>query len=238
MNARDIFYQSSVTLFHAVVANNLPSARESLESGAEANWVGVYDRRTPLMLAALRGNLEMISLLHSFGADIHVKSSNQGMDALSFAVANAHPEACRLLLELGAGWTCSTPHIILTRLGYGLEKFEETGFDDWVTTFCPKLFGCFSLLVEWSHRRGCDEHPQVCICRTSSQWCLNTLFVHHSELFVIPLPEHQNNPRYMYTVLCDWSDLFLDPSPNESLTVRLGKWMISALNTVSANGAS
>jgi hypothetical protein len=234
MNSRDIFVQYSERLFHAVVTNNITVARESLERGAAANWVGVYDRRTPLMLASVLGNVEMINLLHIWGADPHMRSTNQGLDALSFAISNGHLEACSLLLHLGVVWKCSVPSLIISRLHYGLGKFEESGSGDWATNFCMNVFVCFQVILEWKNRRVCEDEPvtqppvQVCDCQ---QWWLYDVFVHHPELFMIPLPEHRAVPAYVYAVFCDWLQLFGDEvtddeDTNESscIALRLQEW--------------
>src|SRR5688500_3608210 len=51
-----------------------------------------------LMLAAIRGHLEMVRLLAAYGADLNPS----GWTPLHYCASGGHTEVCRLLLELGA----------------------------------------------------------------------------------------------------------------------------------------
>ena len=56
---------------------------------------------TPLMLASLKGNIELVSLLIKHGADKNARSDN-GETALSIAMQNRHLEIVNLLEKTGA----------------------------------------------------------------------------------------------------------------------------------------
>ena len=56
---------------------------------------------TPLMVAAMVGNVEMIQLLIEHGANINTETSGH-QNALTYAMESGHDEAARLLREAGA----------------------------------------------------------------------------------------------------------------------------------------
>jgi uncharacterized protein len=90
----------------------------------EAN--GFIANRTPLMLAAFRGDIVTVRALLMGGADVNARDKD-GDTALMFAAYRGHTEIVSLLLDYGAnvyararnGWTAKraaesghTPHIV------------------------------------------------------------------------------------------------------------------------------
>lgn len=59
----------------------------------------------PLLRAAQRGDCASLKLLHAHGADLHARSGLFGRSALALAAERGHPEACEVLLGLGANAT-------------------------------------------------------------------------------------------------------------------------------------
>ena len=87
-------------LIEAVEALNLQEVQDAIEAGAEINVAndGGY---TPLMLAALRGNEEIVDLLISKGANVNV-ATKWGATALTRAAQDGHLFIVELLLSNGA----------------------------------------------------------------------------------------------------------------------------------------
>ena len=75
----------------------LESLNGLIESDSE---VEIIDQQgvTPLMLAATKGNLEIVKLLLAKGADI-TKTSKEGKTALNYAMANGHIKITTILTE-------------------------------------------------------------------------------------------------------------------------------------------
>ena len=97
-------------LVSATEANDLPKVCEYLRRGAnvEAIESGSCYKRTPLMIAANDGHMELAKLLHTNGANVNRQSGNhvcgfQGAwSALMYATAGDHLELARWLLDSGA----------------------------------------------------------------------------------------------------------------------------------------
>jgi hypothetical protein len=84
----------------AIERGDVKRARAWLEAGLPPDYVG--DRiGTGLMIAAWEGNIEMMELFHSRGADINRTTVN-GEQALLFAAWRGHFDATRWLLDRGA----------------------------------------------------------------------------------------------------------------------------------------
>lgn len=82
------------SIFYAAMANDLGAARYYVEAGQP---VDIKDKfgRTPLMLAAERGSVEVIRLLLKAGADPSV-TTKEGLTAASFAWS---PEVRQILMQ-------------------------------------------------------------------------------------------------------------------------------------------
>lgn len=83
-----------------IEAGDVQSAREWLDQGLDPNFMA--DRiGTGLMIGAWEGNLEMMNLFLSRGADIN-RANAEGEQALMLAAWQGHAEAVRWLLARGA----------------------------------------------------------------------------------------------------------------------------------------
>ena len=69
-----------------------------LEKGADVNAKGEYSGWSPLFMAARNGNIELLNLLLSYGADASAKSSVRNRTALMEAVRRRKGEAVKALL--------------------------------------------------------------------------------------------------------------------------------------------
>jgi ankyrin repeat protein len=72
----------------------------SLLEGVDMPWRGLGYRRTPLIHAAARGQLEIVELLTEKGADIHATTS-LAQTALHWAAQEGHEEVVAYLLDKG-----------------------------------------------------------------------------------------------------------------------------------------
>jgi uncharacterized protein len=59
------------------------------------------NEHTPLMIAALEGDMEAVDYLLAGGAQVNAKD-NEGRTALMFAVVNSHPKIVKALIRAGA----------------------------------------------------------------------------------------------------------------------------------------
>jgi hypothetical protein len=78
-----------------------------LRLGTDADTLAGYSLTTPLMAAALRGQVETVELLLDRGAGID-RQNLHGKTALYLAAQNGHAPVVRLLLERGADPRIST----------------------------------------------------------------------------------------------------------------------------------
>ena len=72
-----------------------------LDKGADVNAKASDSARTPLMLAAAKGEAEMVKILLEKGADANI-SDTSGKTALELAEETGHTEIVHLLLDVGA----------------------------------------------------------------------------------------------------------------------------------------
>jgi hypothetical protein len=75
--------------------------RALLGSGASPDSWGIDFTSPAIVYAAEKGNLEIVKLLISKGADVNVRDSN-GNSALEIAQRNRHAEIATLLIQAGA----------------------------------------------------------------------------------------------------------------------------------------
>ena len=90
-------------LLHAAGNDQVDMAVLLLDAGADINARGNHVGNAPLHMAALGNASGVIELLARSGVDIDVKNpSSSGLTPLLIAVRQAHTDAVRTLLELGA----------------------------------------------------------------------------------------------------------------------------------------
>ncbi len=99
--------QYSLDLTRAVADNDMVAAREILASGARVDDKDTnYDDITPLFIAVENGNVTMVKLLLSFGANVNaVDKTNR--TPMMFMDSDATPELIEVLLK--AGSKCKRP---------------------------------------------------------------------------------------------------------------------------------
>jgi len=88
-------------LFEAAQRNNADMVAYALGKGAD---IEARDTQglTPLMVAALLGNLNAAEALASAGADLHARETGTGANALHIAAAEGHDLVVRELIAAGA----------------------------------------------------------------------------------------------------------------------------------------
>ncbi len=93
-------FQTNHNLLAAVEKNDIPTVRQLLEAGYDANE---RDRgmSTPLMRAAFHGYSDLLTLLLGFGADANLVDK-LGKTALHYAAQEQHETATKILLDGGA----------------------------------------------------------------------------------------------------------------------------------------
>ena len=88
-------------LLEAVKELDVETTRQMLAQGADPNVAFEPTQQTPLLLAALLGNMEIMRMLIDKGADInHV--DNGGFTALTYAAKEGHYDIAKMLVDLGA----------------------------------------------------------------------------------------------------------------------------------------
>lgn len=91
-------------LTEAITLGNVENVRLLLKAGAHVRIQVGAQEYTPLMIAAMRKNSEIVSLLLAAGADVNAKDAS-GASALmwaAYATENAEPRIVHLLLAAGA----------------------------------------------------------------------------------------------------------------------------------------
>lgn len=87
-----------MTLYEAVESGDVAQVKQALGTAGDVNELGP-DRRTPLIEAAGRGELEMVELLLAAGAEPRWRDGSDET-ALLRAAANGHLAVVRVLLPL------------------------------------------------------------------------------------------------------------------------------------------
>ncbi len=90
-----------MNLLEAVIVGDVEKVKDLLTNGAE---VDVRDENgmTPLLLAAKKGNSEIVSLLLAHGADVNAQDYYLAWTPLILASALGHKKVVKILLEYGA----------------------------------------------------------------------------------------------------------------------------------------
>jgi ankyrin repeat protein len=92
--------QRNAALFEAIRKTDAAAARSALDQGADINARN-RSGRTPLMMAAVTRNLDLVKTLLAQQADVRATDS-AGMTALMWAAFGGDPAIVRALLEAGA----------------------------------------------------------------------------------------------------------------------------------------
>ena len=82
----------------AIMNGNTAAVLEFLAKGADVNAKGRYSGWTPLILAAKKGDPELVKFLLSHGADVNIKSSVRNRTAIMEATRNRNVETVKALL--------------------------------------------------------------------------------------------------------------------------------------------
>lgn len=115
--------QQPQILIEAVEAGDARRVRSLLAAGADPNTTSLGGK-TVLMLATMRGYLDIIEVLLAAGADVNARKEN-GSTALILAVLFGYVDLVRVLLEWGADPDVQTPR------GTTAERWAQSvGFTD------------------------------------------------------------------------------------------------------------
>jgi ankyrin repeat protein len=104
-----------MSLIDAVRRGDLAGAAEFIRAGAAVNGLAP-DSLTPLMIAAGRGQAQMVELLLFAGADVHAIEPRAGAAAIHKAALSGNPDVVELLLKHGAFIDQQTPVVGHTAL--------------------------------------------------------------------------------------------------------------------------
>lgn len=87
-------------LIDATISNDYDLAKATLIKGHKPDPVDTY-RRTPLIIAAMAGNSDLIELLVEFKANLNSRD-DAGAGGFHYAAARGHVDVVEMLVELGA----------------------------------------------------------------------------------------------------------------------------------------
>jgi ankyrin repeat protein len=89
-------------LLFSAEKGHIQNVKKALQTGADINSRD-YFGKTPLILAASRGDFELVSLLFKFGAAATMNFKDRyGKSALDYAKENGHEKIVIILKEYGA----------------------------------------------------------------------------------------------------------------------------------------
>ncbi|CAJ2500130.1 Uu.00g029830.m01.CDS01 [Anthostomella pinea] len=92
-------------LWAAATSSQRDVVKLVLDDGADVNAAPYPDSRgygCALSIASRKGNIAMVRLLLSYGADVNFKHTRESQDPIKVAALNGHQEVVQLLLEQGA----------------------------------------------------------------------------------------------------------------------------------------
>ncbi len=102
--------------FHvAITENDLPTVAALVQRGVDVNVRGPM-ARTPLMVAAGSGAVQVVDMLLTAGADVYALDSSMGASALHFAAQGGVVDVARMLLDAGAFINLQSATVGLTPL--------------------------------------------------------------------------------------------------------------------------
>lgn len=141
-------------LFQAVVEGADADLRRAIEHCSDIN-IKIFDGKTALMFAALRGHVKCVQLLINAGADLEIMDES-GNTALEFAVVGGEVECVQALIDAGANINASQ--------GAALYSAIYTALGDWQPESLRRLIKAGGKL-DCENRRG--ETPAM----SAMAWC-------------------------------------------------------------------
>jgi ankyrin repeat protein len=114
-------------LFQAAEKGHLEIAALLLDKGADPNWAGYYERKTPLIQASFLGHPATVEVLLERGANCETRERSSFTPLILAAMAG-HVEIIDILLDRGAniGETCSWRG---TALHWAATARQQAAFD-------------------------------------------------------------------------------------------------------------
>lgn len=165
INKRD--EEGATALYRSVANRKIDEAKMLLEQGADVE-IPYWDGTTPLMLAVLRGNIEMTDLLLSHGADPLKSDSKYGETAMHMVSIGQHGSEIettirRKLIE-AVSQQCSEYNTIAENAGYQLID------PPLINAVCTKCGGYFNRFADGSSvlSSGHDHMLEAYSCSSCS----------------------------------------------------------------------
>lgn len=105
----DVQGKKSITLWESVKSDDIETARNLIEKGADINAKdNSHSRYTPLHWASYYGRLEIAKLLIDKGADVNATYGTEHRNALQLAIDHKHEDIAALLISKGANVNAKT----------------------------------------------------------------------------------------------------------------------------------
>ena len=122
-----------------------------IKAGAYLNLSDKYGS-TPLMYAAMRGEVELVKLLSEAGADLNLQDPS-GRSAISIAVSIGNLEIVEILVKSGvdANVYISPPHPF-DSIGYYFTKVDKNTYNKIITTLKTYLHDPIKYILEHNHQ--------------------------------------------------------------------------------------